>query len=76
MRIEPSKEYLEIDKKCRWTAWGKSNLDKTEEKDIQENYHVYYYQYLRKHFEYLLEAYGKSCDAQELVKCLTCRQTG
>lgn len=67
--IEPSKEYLEIDEKCGWKAWGESNLDKTEEKDVQENYHVYYYQYLRKHFEYLLETYGKSCDVQELVNC-------
>lgn len=67
--IEPSKEYLETDEKCGWKAWEESGLDKTEEKGIQENYHVYYYQYLRKHFEYLLEAYGKVCDVQELVDC-------
>lgn len=65
--IEPSKEYLETDEKCGWKAWEESNLDKTEEKDVQENYHVYYYQYLRKHFEYLLETYRKACDVQELV---------
>ena len=67
--IEPSKEYLETDEKCGWKAWEESGLDRTEEKDIQENYHAYYYQYLRKHFEYLLEAYGKSCDVKELVNC-------
>ena len=67
--IEPSKEYLETDEKCGLKAWEESSLDKTEEKDVQENYHVYYYQYLRKHFEYLLEAYGKVCDVQELVDC-------
>ena len=67
--IKPSKEYLETDEKCGWKAWEESGLDKTEEKDIQENYHVYYYQYLRKHFEYLLETYGKVYDVQELVDC-------
>ncbi|MDE7361115.1 MAG: HAD family hydrolase [Oscillospiraceae bacterium] len=67
--IEPSKEYFETDEKCGWKAWEESNLDKTEEKDVQENYHVYYYQYLRKHFEYLLETYGKAYDVQELVNC-------
>ncbi|MBD5393733.1 MAG: HAD family hydrolase [Lachnospiraceae bacterium] len=67
--IEPSKEYLEMDEKCGLKAWEESGLDKTEEKDVQENYHVLYYQYLRKHFEYLLETYGKVCDVQELVDC-------
>ena len=67
--IEPSKEYFETDEKCGWKAWEESGLDRTEEKDVQENYHVYYYQYLRKHFEYLLEVYEKVCDVQELVDC-------
>ena len=67
--IEPSKEYLETDEKCGWKAWAECRLDKTDEKDVQENYHAYYYQYLRKHFEYLLETYGKVCDVQELVDC-------
>lgn len=67
--IELSKEYYETDDKCGWRAWEECRLDKTEEKDVQENYHVYYYQYFRKHFEYLLEAYGKDCDVQELVDC-------
>ena len=69
LRIEVSKEYLETDEKCGWKAWVESGLDKTEERDVQENYHIYYYQYLRKHFEYLLEAYGKVYDVQELVDC-------
>lgn len=67
--IEPSKEYLETDEKCGWKAWEESGLDKTDERDVQENYHVYYYQYLRKHFEYLLETYGKVYDVQGLVDC-------
>ena len=67
--IELSKEYYETDDKCGWKAWEECRLDKTEEKDVQENYHVYYYQYLRKHFEYLLEAYGKVFDVQDLVDC-------
>lgn len=67
--IELSKEYYETDDKCGWRAWEECRLDKTEEKDVQENYHVYYYQYLRKHFEYLLEVYEKVCDVQELVDC-------
>ena len=67
--IELSKEYYETDDKCGWRAWEECRLDKTEEEDVQENYHVYYYQYLSKHFEYLLEAYGKVCDVQELVEC-------
>ena len=69
LEIEPSKEYFETDEKCGWKAWEESGLDKTEEKDVQENYHVYYYQYLRRHFEYLSETYGKVCDVQELVDC-------
>ena len=67
--IELSEEYYETDDKCGWRAWEECRLDKTEEKDVQENYHVYYYQYFRKHFEYLLEAYGKVYDVQELVDC-------
>lgn len=67
--IELSKEYSETDDKCGWRAWEECGLNKTEEKDVQKNYHVYYYQYIRKHFEYLLEAYGKVCDVQELVDC-------
>ena len=67
--IEPSKEYLETDEKCGWKAWEECGLDKTDEKDVQENYHMYYYQYLRKHFEYLLEAYKKEYNVQELVDC-------
>ena len=69
MGIQATKEYLETDEKCGWKAWEESGLDKTEEIDVQKNYHVYYYQYLRKHFEYLLEVYGKVCDVQELVDC-------
>ena len=69
LKIEPSEEYFETDEKCGWKAWEECRLDKTEDKDVQENYHVYYYQYFRKHFEYLLEAYGKVCDVQELVDC-------
>lgn len=67
--IQSTKEYFETDEKCGWKAWEESSLDRTEEIDVQKNYHVYYYQYLRKHFEYLLEAYGKTCDVQELVDC-------
>ena len=67
--IEPSEEYLRADKDAGWKAWYEVGLDKTDEKDVQMNYHTYYYQYLRKHFEYLLEEYGKSCDVHELVDC-------
>ena len=67
--IDPSKEYLETDVKCGWKAWKECGLDKTDEKDVQENYHTYYYNYVRKHFEYLLTTYGKVCDVQELVDC-------
>ena len=69
LEIEPTKEYFEVDEKCGWKAWEECRLDKTEDKDVQENYHVYYYQYLRRHFEYLSETYGKVCDVQELVEC-------
>ena len=67
--IVPSKKYLETDEKCGWKAWEESGLDQTEDKNVQDNYHAYYYQYLRKHFEYLLEAYKKVYDVQELVDC-------
>ena len=69
LEIELSQEYYDTDEKCGWRAWEECGLEKTEEKDVQENYHAYYYQYLRKHFEYLLEAYGKVCDVKELVEC-------
>ena len=64
-----SEEYFKTDEKCGWRAWEEAGLDRTEEKDVQENYHKYYYQYLRKHYEYLLETYEKTFDVQELVDC-------
>ena len=67
--IEPSKEYLETDEKSAWKAWEESGLDRTEEKDVQKSYHIYYYQFLRKRFEHLSEAYGMDFDVQELVDC-------
>lgn len=67
--IEYTKEYIELDDKCGWKAWGESGLDKTEEKEVQDNYHVYYYQYLRKHFTYLLQVLEMAYDEDELVDC-------
>ena len=67
--IEHSKKYIELDEKCGWKAWGESGLDKTEEKEVQDNYHTYYYQYLRNHFTYLLQALEMTYDEDELVDC-------
>lgn len=64
--IEPSNDYMEADEKCGWRAWEESGLGNTDQQDVQEHYHEYYKQYIRKHFEYLLDMYGKANEAREL----------
>ncbi len=66
--IEYTKEYVSLDEKCGWDAWRESGLDDTESKDVQENYHTYYYDYLRKHYLYLTQALGITINENELVE--------
>lgn len=67
--IEYSQEYAALDEKCGWKAWKECRLDDTSSKDIQENYHSYYFQYLKKYYLYLTEALKISFPKEELVKC-------
>lgn len=62
-------EYMALDGKLSWKGWGESGLDDTESAYIQAHYHSVYYDYLRRHFTYLLEALGINRDVEELVAC-------
>jgi len=64
-----SKDYMAFDEKCGWQAWKESGLDNTTSKEIQDNYHDYYYQYIRNHNKYLLQALELSFDENELLDC-------
>ena len=39
-------------------------FDSTEEEEVQKHYHGYYYEYLRRHFKYLLEKLGSKGDEE------------
>lgn len=67
--IENSDEYKKLDEKCGWKAWKESGLENTEEQDVQENYHEYYYQYIKNHYSYLLQELGIGIDTDGLVNC-------
>lgn len=62
-------EYISLDEKTGWKAWGEFGLDNTSSEDIQINYHRYYYAYLHQHFTYLTQALGLDVDIDELVEC-------
>lgn len=64
-----SAEYIELDEKLDWKAWGEFGLENTALPDIQANYHTYYYRCLRRHFTYLVEALGLEYDVDKLVEC-------
>lgn len=64
-----SKKYEVFDEKCGWQAWEESGLDNTKSKEIQDNYHAYYYQYIKNHNKYLLQGLGLSFDENELFDC-------
>ena len=66
--IDYSKEYIEMDEKTGWRAWKESGLDNTDSEDVQQNYHTYYYQYLRNHYSYLSQALGLNICEDELVE--------
>jgi len=69
LNIPCSKAYMELDEKCGWKAWKKSDLDNTNSLDIQKNYHTYYYRYVKNHYLYLLQELQMSADVDELVDC-------
>ncbi|NBK77060.1 HAD family hydrolase [bacterium D16-76] len=62
-------EYVALDEKLSWKGWRESGLEDTGSAYIQAHYHSVYYDYLRRHFTYLLEALGMSRDVEELVAC-------
>lgn len=66
--IDYSQEYIELDEKTGWKAWKESGLDNTDSEDVQQNYHTYYYQYLRNHYIYLTEELGLNICEEELVE--------
>ncbi len=65
--IEYTAEYIALDDACGWKAWRESGLDNTDSADVQAHYHVYYRQYIQKHFQYLLTELDISMDVQELT---------
>lgn len=67
--IQDSDEYRHLDDQCVWKAWKECGLENTEAQDVQENYHIYYYQYIVKHFFYLSQELGIVIDTDELVHC-------
>lgn len=69
LNIPCSKAYMELDEKCGWKAWKKSDLDNTNSLDIQKNYHTYYYRYVKNHYLYLLQELQMSANVDELVDC-------
>lgn len=62
-------EYISLDEKLGWKAWGEFGLDHVEREDVQIHYHEYYYAYLRQHFTNLSEALGLASDPVELAEC-------
>lgn len=69
LEIECSDEFKIIDEKCGWRAWEESGLENTDTKDVQNNYHRYYYEYLQLHYKYLTEELGIIFDTDEIVQC-------
>lgn len=67
--VSYSEEYCRLDEKCGWRAWKESGLEDTNEPDVRENYHTYYYQYIKKHYFYLTQELGIEIDADELAGC-------
>ena len=67
--MDVTDEYRKLDEKCGWKAWKECGLENTDTRDVQENYHTYYYQYIKKHYLYLAQELGIEADAEELAAC-------
>ena len=68
LKVEYTKEYITLSEKLGWKSWKEAGLDDTDSKDVQKNYHTYYYQYLRLHYRDLIEACHASVSVEELVE--------
>lgn len=68
LNIEYNKEYMALSEKLGWKAWKETGLEHTDSKDVQENYHTYYYRYLEQHYEALKQAYDAKVSVEELVE--------
>ncbi len=68
LNVEYTEEYITLSEKLGWKAWKEAGLNDTDSKDVQKNYHSYYYQYLRQHYRDLIEAYNASVSVEELVE--------
>lgn len=68
LKVEYTEEYITLSEKLGWKAWKEAGLNDTDSKDVQKNYHTYYYQYLRQHYRDLIEAYRASVRVEELVE--------
>lgn len=66
--IECSDEFKKTDERCGWRAWKESGLENTDTKDVQTNYHHYYYEYIRLHYKYLTEELGLAADTGGIVQ--------
>lgn len=67
LNVEYTKEYCTLSETLGWKAWKEAGLDNTNLKDVQENYHIYYYRYLEQHYRELIEAYDAEVSVDELV---------
>lgn len=68
LKVEYTEEYITLSEELGWKAWKEAGLNDTDSKDVQKNYHTYYYQYLRQHYRDLIEAYHASVSVEELVE--------
>lgn len=69
LQMEYSDEYINKHSKSGWKAWMESGMEDTSSKDVQDNYHKYYFDYLEKHCSYLAEELGKTIDKDEFINC-------
>ena len=67
--IEYSEKYKELSETCGWRAWNENGLNHTERKDVQDNYHLYYKNYLKNHYLYLADTLGIETNVNEVVGC-------
>lgn len=64
-----SPEFIQLDEALSWEGWRKFQLDRTDQEIVQQNYHAWYDQYLKVHFQRLCEEIGVKMDADQLVRC-------
>jgi len=67
--MEYSEEYIAAAEKCGYRAWRESGMENTSSPDVQQNYHRYYFDYLKKQCRYLNEEFGSGAEEDKLLGC-------